>query len=351
MSVIESNSFTNPFESPSPLAEFGLGSAGGFGETPARPAGADDIRFAPPNSVVAPLEAPCIGSSFGAAPPQSPSCWNFSSIMNAITSAIGALFAQLGGTFGQTGSQAPAPLPGQAFFTSASGSSNGDPHLAFDGTTAAGATVKGTWDDMHGHADLLSSSSFSGGYRVATTATNPNGKGVTYNASATVTAQNGAASVRMDADGSYAVTEDGRAITLQPGTATALGGGETVTLASDGSLTVTDAAAGGGSIATTLRASGGGVDVSNTARNVELGGYLVSHGDGSPSWSAPYEPVAPALQNDPTSFLQSEMERAYASVEPPWRFANPASAQTLGSGLESFDPDARSTRLQSLEAE
>ncbi|MBD5654503.1 MAG: hypothetical protein IAI50_04905, partial [Candidatus Eremiobacteraeota bacterium] len=55
---------------------------------------------------------------------------------------------------------------------------------------------------------------------------------------------------------------------------------ETVTLNADKSLTVVDNDATGGSITTTLRANGtGGVDVTNNAQNVDLGGSLFGHAE------------------------------------------------------------------------
>jgi hypothetical protein len=77
------------------------------------------------------------------------------------------------------------------------------------------------------------------------------------------------------------VTSYVRNVQLQQGQAVSLGGGESVTLNADGSLTVADTNANGGSIQTSLKADGaGGVDVTNQASDVDLGGYLVNRGQG-----------------------------------------------------------------------
>jgi hypothetical protein len=73
----------------------------------------------------------------------------------------------------------------------------------------------------------------------------------------------------------------GQPVTLQTGAATSLGNGEAVTLNADGSLTVQMQNQSGGAIVTNLRANNGGVDVSDQAQNVDLGGYLVTQGEGA----------------------------------------------------------------------
>jgi len=160
-------------------------------------------------------------------------------------------------------------------YANATASSLGDPHDAFSGTTAQGQNVSQHWDDMNAHHDLLSSDSFAGGYRISTTATAPNASGVTYNASATIATDGGATAVTMNANGSYSVTENGQNVTLQQGTAVPVDATESVTLNADGSLTVADANATGGTLTTTLKSNGdGGVDVNAHAANLDLGGYL-----------------------------------------------------------------------------
>ncbi len=170
--------------------------------------------------------------------------------------------------------------PNEQLFNNATASSTGDPHESFSGTDAGGTHTAGTWDSMRSHGNLLSSDSFAGGYRVSTLVTDPNDKGITLNKSANVSTNGGATNVAMHGDGSYNVTSSGQAVALHRGQAVALGNGESVTLNADSSLTVSDTSASGGSISTTLKTNGsGGVDVSNSAQNVDLGGYLVRHAE------------------------------------------------------------------------
>ena len=61
----------------------------------------------------------------------------------------------------------------QQYFTSADASSVGDPHDAFNGTSSTNGNLSNRWDDMRSHAQLLSSDSFRGGYRVSTRASQP----------------------------------------------------------------------------------------------------------------------------------------------------------------------------------
>jgi hypothetical protein len=196
---------------------------------------------------------------------------NFLSAIEGIFSQLASLVAGLLGT--ATGTPA-APKPEYA---RASLSSTGDPHDTFSGTTASGSTQNAKWDDSASHSNLISSDSFTGGYRVATTVTALDARGATMNASATVIANGGATSVQLDEDGSYTVTSDGKSLQLETGVLTNLGNGETVTRENDGSLVVAMQNSTGGSIATTLRTNGdGGVDVSAQAENADLAGYLVT---------------------------------------------------------------------------
>lgn len=189
------------------------------------------------------------------------------------------------GQYGQYGNgqygSANQNLGPQQFFTSAQAGSVGDPHDSFNGTSNANGTINNRWDDMHSHGQLLSSDSFRGGYRLSTHTSQPNANGVTMNSSATVTTDNGKTSVTMNADGTSSVTRHGQSVTLQTGVSTSLGNGESVTLNRDGSLSVQMQNQNGGTIVTTLRANNGGVDVSDQAQNVDLGGYLVTQGEGA----------------------------------------------------------------------
>lgn len=208
--------------------------------------------------------------------------------LNAIFGAFGnfvqALFAQISQYVGQLsggasgGASAGAPQRPERWFSNAEADSEGDPHDSLSGTAGDGSQVKQTWDDQHAHRDLLTSGSFAGGYRVATQVTAPGANGVTLNASATVVTDHGATAVTYNAGGSVAIRSSGQAVQLTVGTPADLGSGERATLNADGSLLVEMDNGRGGRIATTLSRNGsGGVDVRNSAQNVNLGGYLVEH--------------------------------------------------------------------------
>jgi hypothetical protein len=241
----------------------------------------------------------------------------FGGIMNAFMNMLSNMLNSLGCMFGGSGSPGSTtgtPIAGslpQTYFTNASGSSVGDPHDAFNGTTAQGTNVGDAWNSMEGHADLLNSDSFNGGYRVSTTSTAPGANGVTYNATATVATDNGATNVTMNANGAYTVTENGQNVTLTQGQAVPLDAGETATLNADGSLTIADTNANGGTIDTTLSSNGNGVDVKVSASNVDLGGYLVGHTN-----------VADGGSPSPVIFPNQAMANG--------AFSNPAYANALG---------------------
>jgi hypothetical protein len=217
---------------------------------------------------------------------------SFSSIVGAIVQSISALFSQLSSLLGFANSGgASVNAPSQTAFAHATASSTGDPHEAFDGVRRDGTHAHDTWDSMTSHADLLSSDSIPGGYRVSTRVTQPNANGVTLNASATVTLDGGATTIVLDRDGTAWARSFGRDVPLASGAATALGDGATVTRDADGSLTVTASGPSGASLATTLRTNGnGGVDVATIANGADLGGYLVSRSDDAPQ---PVWPQAP----------------------------------------------------------
>jgi hypothetical protein len=220
------------------------------------------------------------GSAYGTAPTGS-SSENafFASIMNSLSNLMQQISSYFGGSSatgsgGATQTQAP-----ENFFSNATASSWGDPHDTFNGTTSQGGNVSDSWDSMQGHADLLHSDSFHGGYQISTTTTAPNASGVTYNASATVTTHDGNSAVTLNKDGSYSVTSAGQNVALTQGQTTQIGHGETVTLNADKSLTIVDTNRQGGAITTTLSDNGNGVDVKASASNVDLGGYLVTKSD------------------------------------------------------------------------
>ncbi|HVN69244.1 MAG TPA: hypothetical protein VMU38_06325 [Candidatus Binatia bacterium] len=163
----------------------------------------------------------------------------------------------------------------ERFFQNASGSSDGDPHLSFNGQK---------WNNMSSQPDLLDSDSFAGGFRLSTQVTQPNGKGVTWNQSATVALNNGATTVTMNNDGAASITSYGRQISIARGQTVQLGDGASATLDQNGSLVVTAQNGSGGRIEATLNPQGKGVNVDVTAHDVDLGGALVN---GPPSSSGP----------------------------------------------------------------
>lgn len=199
----------------------------------------------------------------------------WSGMLQKIFAILTEILSALGGGLAQTGS-------GQKLFASATGSSTGDPHLAFSGADAQGQSTASHFDSMTDHDDLLDSDSFAGGYRLSTAVTQPDKNGVTYNDSATVTTQNGQTRVTLDRAGQASYTVAGHVYEIAKGQSVDLGTGETVSRASDGTLTICDENGDGGRITTTLRDSGSGVDVSASAQNVELGGDLVVGADAPP---------------------------------------------------------------------
>ncbi|MBV9271554.1 MAG: hypothetical protein JO165_10685 [Candidatus Eremiobacteraeota bacterium] len=192
-------------------------------------------------------------------------------IMQMLMSALAQLLSQFG-MFAQQPQTGTGP---QDYYSQASASSNGDPHLAFNGTDANGTTHTAKFDSMAPHADFLESNCFSGGYRVSTDVTAPAANGITWNQNATVTTNYGNTAVSLNKNGAASVEQNGRNFSLANGQIVDLGNGETVARATDGSLTITDNDGRGGFIATTLRTNGQGVDVGVQAQNVNLSGDVV----------------------------------------------------------------------------
>lgn len=192
-------------------------------------------------------------------------------IVQQLLSIITQLLAMLG-----LGGQA---MPGngangaERYFQDADASSQGDPHLRFNGNGAYGP-AQTLFDSMTPHADLLDSNSFPGGYQVSTQTTPPGANGITYNQQATVSTNYDRTHVSLDKDGNATVVQDGRTFALQPGQNYDLGNGEVAQRGRDGSLTVTQQNAQGGRITTTMRQNGNGIDVSSHAHDVDLGGDL-----------------------------------------------------------------------------
>jgi hypothetical protein len=240
----------------------------------------DGVTFAPgPQTPSSPSSL--FGGLYGGSSSGSTGLGGFSGIMNGFMNLLSSALSSLGSLFGSGSTSTPVSTPPsggslpETMYANATASSVGDPHDTFSGSTAQGQSLSQHWDDMNAHHDLLNSDSFVGGYRISTTATQPNANGVTYNASATIATDGGATAVTMNANGSYSVTENGQNVALQKGTAIPIDATESVTLDADGSLTVADANASGGTLTTTLKSNGdGGVDVNAHAANVDLGGYL-----------------------------------------------------------------------------
>jgi hypothetical protein len=160
------------------------------------------------------------------------------------------------------------PLSGkEGYFQNASGASDGDPHLSFNGAR---------WTNMASQPDLLNSNSIAGGFRISTQVTPPSAKGVTWNQSATVTLNGGATTVSMNDAGNATITSYGQSVAISKGQTIQLGDGESVTYEQNGSLQVVAQNGDGGRIDTTLGAEGKGVNVDVTAHDVELGGTLVN---------------------------------------------------------------------------
>jgi len=219
------------------------------------------------------------GLSGGLAGASSPPL-SFGSMLSQLMSMLSQVLSALGLGSGTTnaGGQMQSPYAnGETQFTSAQGSSTGDPHLNFNGTTNSGTSISAQYDSMNAHSDLLDSDSFGGGYRLSTMTTAPNSQGLSWNRKAVVTTDDGATKVSLENDGDARVMQNGNMTQLQAGQNLNLGNGESVSYNADGSLVVNDMTAAGGTIATTLRKNGQGVDVSMKASNVDLGGDLVNH--------------------------------------------------------------------------
>jgi len=132
------------------------------------------------------------------------------------------------------------------------------------------------WNNMSSQPDLLNSNSFAGGFQISTQVTPPNGKGVTWNQSATVSLNNGATTIGMNNQGEPSITSYGQAVSIARGQTLQLGDGASVTYEQNGSLQVCAQNGAGGRIDTTLSPHGNGVDVDVTAHDVDLGGALVN---------------------------------------------------------------------------
>jgi hypothetical protein len=238
------------------------------------PAAGDNIsRFVPPwPSEGAP--APSEQFPYNSAGPQGlfgPLMGMLTQLMQMLQSLMG--FGGCPSPYGGNGSC--APYGNERFFQNATGSSEGDPHLSFNGSR---------WNSMSSQPDLLNSNSFRGGYQISTQVTQPNGRGVTWNHSATISLNDGATKVSLSNDGEATITSYGQSVNVAPGQTANLGDGESVTCNRDGSLSVTAQNGEGGRLTTTLAAKDEGVDVNVTAHDVDLGGALVSGNGPNPEF-------------------------------------------------------------------
>ena len=196
---------------------------------------------------------------------------------------LSSMFNQAGSAFGQLFGGGSPNYGSEQYYSSASGGSDGDPHISFNGNT---------WNDMNSESDLLHSDSIRGGYQLSTQTTTPNANGVTYNQSATVTTHNGGAQVTLNNNGNATITQNGLTTNLSPGQTLEMGN-ETVTRNQDGSLQVTSTSENGGQITTTMRSNGPGIDVNVSASNLDLGGAMVNGSNASSSSQTVQSPAAP----------------------------------------------------------
>lgn len=203
-------------------------------------------------------------------PPDSPygASTSMQGMFGSLMSVLAQMMQMLQSMMGYGGSQ--------RFFANATASSQGDPHLSFDGSR---------WSSMASQPNLLSSSSIPGGFQISTQATPPNAQGVTWNQSATIALNNGATTIGLCNSGQPSITNAGQPVSIAPGQTLQLGNGETVEWASNGSLRLTVQNGSGGQITTTLAAQGRGVNVDVNAHNVDLGGALVNGGVETPDSS------------------------------------------------------------------
>jgi hypothetical protein len=212
--------------------------------------------------------------------------------LNPMSNPIVSPFMQMGSQIGSWTQQAGSAISNwwsgspnygsEQYFGSATGGSNGDPHISFNGAT---------WNDMQSEPDLLHSDSIRGGYQLSTQTTQPNANGVTYNQSATVATHDGRTQISLNNNGNATITQDGVTQNLAPGQTLQLGN-ETVTCNQHGSLQITTQGENGGQITTTMTQNGQGIDVNVCANNVDLGGAMVNGSGERP----PYNPVGPPHQ-------------------------------------------------------
>jgi hypothetical protein len=223
-------------------------------------------------------------------------------MLQQMTGGGGLPYGNGGAGFPGGGQPSCPPYGNEQFFANANGSSEGDPHLCFNGNK---------WNSMVSHPNLLDSNSIPGGFRLSTQVTAPNERGVTRNQSATIALNNGATTISMNNSGQATIESYGRNLSVNAGQTVQLGNGATATYGANGQLTVTACNAMGGRITTTLAAKGGGVNVDVNAHDVDLGGALVRGEQMQPGavpapFPGPYPGPIPSPIPDPisTPFVQ-----------------------------------------------
>ena len=283
---------------PQPFGQAGDARTAPNGGRTALLAGAGDGISTPWFQPATPVDSPYAGGGWGAQGGASASGGTqsgaiyglISSLLGAVQQLVSSLFGGQPGIGQGSGAQqgpgaqqwpgTPQGSGAQQFFADADLGSTGDPHLSVAGTrggNGGNAHVDERFDSMTSHRDLFDSADVAGGYRVSTSVSQPDANGVTTNRSATVRAGFGRDAITLRGDGSFSVVDDGKPVALAKGASATLSGGETVRANEDGSLLVSAASPGGGSIATTLRAANGHVDVTAHAHDLDLGGDIVNH--------------------------------------------------------------------------
>lgn len=230
----------------------------------AAPAGGDNIsRFVPPWSNDGAAASPY--GEYGTSSSLQGLLGSLMGVMQQLMQMLQSLMGYSGNA--PHGSGSCQPYGKERYFQNATGASDGDPHLSFNG-------VK--WNSMSAEPNLLNSNSFAGGFRIATQVTPPNGKGVTWNQSASVSLNGGATTIGMNNDGEPSIASFGEPISIARGQTLQLGDGESVSCLQDGSLRICAENGMGGRVETMLTAQGKGVNVDVTAHDVDLGGALVN---------------------------------------------------------------------------
>ncbi|MBV8344823.1 MAG: hypothetical protein JO190_07495 [Candidatus Eremiobacteraeota bacterium] len=238
--------------------------AGGLLQGGAAPAAGDNIsRFVPPWSSQSSAAAPYAGAYDGDGSMQS----MFAPLMGVLQQLMQMLQSLMGSGCNSPFGSGNCPGGNEQYFQNAKGSSEGDPHLSFNGQK---------WNSMASQPDLLRSDSIPGGFQISTQATPPNSKGVTSNQSATISLNNGATTIAMNDQGQPSITSNGQQLSIARGQTIQLGDGESVTYEQNGSLRVCAQNGQGGRIDTTLTPHADGVNVDVTAHDVDLGGALVN---------------------------------------------------------------------------